>query len=390
MRHVLLVDDEPLVLKSLVRAFRQHRAEWTVETAGSGAEALTRLAHGGIDAVLCDFYMPELGGEQVLGLVQRDHPDVVRVALSGRVDGELARRLTPVVHQLVAKPFDAQALFELVEEALRARDLVASPALRRLVGQLGSLPALPQTFGAVLAEVRRPAPSLDRVIALVGADPSLAADVLRLVNSAYVGLSRKVSSVAEAVRLIGLLQTELLVLSAEVYGGPNATALGAELQRAVLERCRRVKAVLEAAGRPEFLQAAQTAAILSDVGLMALAARAPALFAQLEHARAVHGSGWAEAEQALLGTHHGVLGGAVLGLWRLPADVCQAVTLQHGPWTTTPRPSPAAALGLVAALEQLQQPGPSEARPGAALAALCAAFPTLDVAPFLSTAEELS
>lgn len=388
MSRVLIVDDEPLVLESLARSLRVHRRAWQVETASSGAQALERLARGGIDVVLCDLAMPGMSGEQVLSEVQRRWPEVVRVALSGRIDPEIAQRLTHHVHQLVPKPFEAQQLFELVDEALKARDLLVTPALRRLVGQLGELPAMPQTFGAIVSELQQPTPSLARVTTLVGKDPALSADVLKLVNSAWVGLSRKVGSLGEAVRLLGLKQTELVVLSAEVYGGEHSAALGTSLQRDVLARSRRVQRILEAAGVPELVPRAQTAAVLSDVGLMVLASRAPSLFSRVQAVQAAEGCEWHVAEGHVLGTHHGVLGGALLGLWHLPAELCQAVTLHHGPWTETPRQTPAAALGLAVAWEQLQNSEVPDARLRAEFDVLARAFPALDAERLLREPQE--
>ncbi|MDP1827783.1 MAG: HDOD domain-containing protein [Archangium sp.] len=385
MRHVLFVDDEPAVLDGLRKALRSHRHEWTVETANSGAEGLARLELGGIDAVLSDLSMPAMNGEVFLGMVRERWPEVVRVVLSGHVEAAVARRLVQIVHQFLPKPFEVQQLFALVEEALVSRDLLESPALRRLVGKLGDLPALPQTFSALLAEMREPNPSFQRIARIVGADPSIAANVLRLVNSAWFGLSRKVPSIEEAVRLIGLKPIELLVLSAEVYGSAAAGALGAQLQFVALERARTVRRLLEKAGLTQFSAAAQTAAVLSDVGLVVLATRDPDTFARVTEEKTRAACAWDLAERRVLGTHHGVLGGALLGFWSLPTEVRQAVTRHHGPWTEVPAVSPASALGLVVVLEELEPGGAPDARLDAELEVLSKAYPGLDLAPFLKS-----
>ena len=382
MRRVLFVDDEPAVLDGIRKALRCHRKEWTVETANSGAEGLAKLEQGGIDAVLSDLSMPEMDGEAFLGRVRERWPEAVRVVLSGHVEAAVARRLVQIVHQFIPKPFEVQQLFMLVEEALVSRDLLEAPALRQLVGKLGDLPALPQTFSALMAEMREANPSFPRIARVVSADPSIAANVLRVVNSAYFGLSRKVPSVEEAVRLLGLKPIELLVLSAEVFGRDGAGALGAQLQVEALERARSVRKLLEKAGLAHLCAPAQTAAVLSDVGLVVLAARAPETFAKISDERTRSNSSWDLAERHVLGTHHGVVGGVLLGFWSFPSEVRQAVTRHHGPWTEVPAVSPASALGLVVVLEQLSHCPARDERLEAELDVLSQAYPGVDLEPF--------
>jgi len=70
---VLVIDDEPAI-RTLVSAFLT-RAGYTVEQAGTGDEALARLAKGDIDVALCDISMPGISGI-----------DVIRQARAGGID----------------------------------------------------------------------------------------------------------------------------------------------------------------------------------------------------------------------------------------------------------------------------------------------------------------
>ncbi len=71
MIRVLCVDDEPALL-DLCRQFLERTGDFTVETAGSGAEALVRLAAGPVDVVVADYQMPEMNGIELLSLIRRD------------------------------------------------------------------------------------------------------------------------------------------------------------------------------------------------------------------------------------------------------------------------------------------------------------------------------
>lgn len=76
--HVLLVDDEPLVLRSIGRVLV--RSGMRVAFAGSGLEALALLDAGGIDLVISDVSMPGMDGLAMLRELDRrsaEHPPVV-------------------------------------------------------------------------------------------------------------------------------------------------------------------------------------------------------------------------------------------------------------------------------------------------------------------------
>jgi CheY-like chemotaxis protein len=69
---LLLVDDEPLVVKMLATVLRR---AWTVTVAQSGAEALVHLDAGRFDAIVCDLMMPGMSGIDLAGEIARRDPE---------------------------------------------------------------------------------------------------------------------------------------------------------------------------------------------------------------------------------------------------------------------------------------------------------------------------
>ena len=70
--HVLLVDDEPGILRALTRLLQ--RDGHIVETTTNGQEALALLHERGFDLILCDLRMPACNGQTFYELLQRQHP----------------------------------------------------------------------------------------------------------------------------------------------------------------------------------------------------------------------------------------------------------------------------------------------------------------------------
>jgi DNA-binding NtrC family response regulator len=103
---LLVVDDEPTILRSLVRTLRA--ADFRVTPASTGEETvdLVLKAPRAFDALLIDWKLPKMSGIDVLKLLQRQHVDLPAVVFTGYGTMELA---VEAIHagaiDCVAKPF---------------------------------------------------------------------------------------------------------------------------------------------------------------------------------------------------------------------------------------------------------------------------------------------
>lgn len=115
---VLLVDDEPNILKLLKRSLSQH---WHVVGARNGREALACLQQEPFDVIISDVSMPEMGGVELYQHVERQRPHLCQHYwfLSGGVLDEDTRAYLQRVFgdRLLAKPLSAERLREIVSEA---------------------------------------------------------------------------------------------------------------------------------------------------------------------------------------------------------------------------------------------------------------------------------
>ncbi|MEW5742099.1 MAG: ATP-binding protein [Myxococcota bacterium] len=113
---VLMVDDEPMVLKALGRILRQHE----VTQALCVADALARLDAGeSYDVVLCDLMMPERSGMDLYEDLRERAPALLDrvIFLTGGAFTERAERfLKTVPNKQLCKPVDAALLRQVVRE----------------------------------------------------------------------------------------------------------------------------------------------------------------------------------------------------------------------------------------------------------------------------------
>jgi two-component system probable response regulator PhcQ len=128
---LLIVDDEPAILKALQRIVRDDG--YKVLTALDGEEALRLVAAESVDIVLSDMDMPGMSGLDLMVRLRRNHPAAVRLLLTGR--GTLAAAVGAIndgeVYRFMTKPWDIDELREVLRQA------AARAMKNRTDGQLG-------------------------------------------------------------------------------------------------------------------------------------------------------------------------------------------------------------------------------------------------------------
>ena len=115
---ILFVDDEPAVLEGYQRLLRQL---FQIETAGSGEQALEKLAKNGPFAVVVsDMRMPEMDGAQFLAKVMVKFPQSMRIMLTGNSDLPAAMRAVNEgnIYRFLTKPCEKDELVSILNAAL--------------------------------------------------------------------------------------------------------------------------------------------------------------------------------------------------------------------------------------------------------------------------------
>ena len=121
---LLLVDDEPGVLRALTRVFRQEAYE--VLTAANAVEGLACLRAQTIHLVISDYLMPGMNGAEFLKQVKQLSPDTLRIMLTGHADtGAVMGAINEgAVYKFILKPWNDDDLRITVALALEQFDLV--------------------------------------------------------------------------------------------------------------------------------------------------------------------------------------------------------------------------------------------------------------------------
>jgi putative nucleotidyltransferase with HDIG domain len=333
MKRILFVDDEPHAFDELQLTPDSQNDDWELAYAPDGETALMLLDATPFDVIVSDAYMPKMDGADLLKSVRDRFPRVVRIVLASQRDLESALRAVPVAHQFLVKPCDLDMLRVAVERATSVSEVLNNKLLASIVGSVEDLPVLPRIYLDLRHALTDPDVPLKSIVRIVEQDVGISAKILQLVNSAFFGLPREITSLQTAVSYIGMQLLQNLVLSAEVFHVFEITkpVKGFSFEEVHMHS----QLVAKIAGRipaPAAIHgAAIIAALLHDVGKLVLATRSPDHFARaLRGAREDRVPVFA-AEEALIGISHAEVGAYLLSLWGLPSPVVEAVAHHHHP-----------------------------------------------------------
>lgn len=333
MKRILFVDDEPRVLEQLRQTLESQKDQWDMAFAPGGNAALSLLDASPFEVVVSDLAMPGMDGAALMKIVCERHPAIVRIVLSAPQEMETALRAVPVAHQFLLKPCDPNMLRVAVERATSLSHVLSNKLLANLVGSVKDLPVLPRTYMALRQKLAEPDAAIRDVVNIVEQDVAISAKVLQLVNSAFFGLPREVSSVKTAVGFLGIDTLQNLVLSAGVFSSFDQLAklpgFSCEELQAHSQLTAKIAGQIPASAHVRGI--AVVAGMLHDVGKLVLATRAPEHFKRALKGAETEGRPLHAVETELMGVSHAEVGAYLLGIWGLPSPVVEAVAHHHHP-----------------------------------------------------------
>lgn len=115
---VLVVDDEPIMLRTMRRVLGRAHPDWQIVTVLTGAEALEVLEQMPCDVIITDLVLAGSLGQDLLVAVRETHPCVVRVIHSGELDTEHSHPAEDLAHLVIVKPATSDELIETVSTAM--------------------------------------------------------------------------------------------------------------------------------------------------------------------------------------------------------------------------------------------------------------------------------
>ncbi len=268
----------------------------------------------------------------------------------------------------ITKPFDKASLIKQIKLALNIRDLTSTSKLpkkidrshgtrrklslktinderlkSRIMQKIEEVPSLPAIVYKVMELVNSEKSSASDFEKVVAHDQALAARMLRMANSSFYSLSRKVSTISDAVVYLGHNTIRSLVLGASTSSLFKRSLPAYGYKREGLWQHANIVASLSreiasaAHLTPEEIENCYVSGLLHDIGKLILGPFAQeqvdSFIAQIQEGKEL-----AEVEKKLLGFTHGEIGRILLDKWKLPRNLVETVHYHHQPETSTYAP----------------------------------------------------
>lgn len=206
----------------------------------------------------------------------------------------------------------------------------------KLMSAVEKMPAFPKSVHQVLKLAGDINCSQKELVEVIKKDPVFTLKILRLVNSAYFGLSREITSINHASVYLGLNTLKNVALGLAAVGAIPATNvagldMGAFwLHSLGVATATRMLGSMLGVSRDEAADYF-AAGLLHDIGKVVFALYMPQEFKQVSDKAAAESIPLTVAELAVIGVTHADIGSMLAEKWNLPGDLHDAIARHHTP-----------------------------------------------------------
>lgn len=201
-----------------------------------------------------------------------------------------------------------------------------------------NLPTLPTVASELVRVTGQEETDIGEIANLITKDIALSAKVLKVVNSAYYNFPNQISTIQQAVSILGINAVRSLVLSFSFLNIKKA-GFADPFDYELFWQRSMTTAVAAKMMAPHFGDSdpdeAFIAALLQNIGVLVMARTLPEEYARVIGRSPVHGAQVCEAEKEELGLDHLEVGTAIAESWGFPPILVGPIQYHHAPETYT-------------------------------------------------------
>jgi len=242
-------------------------------------------------------------------------------------------KIDPGLDQVAASPGDVlktstgkgRPESEQYQEALKSR----------IIQSIKDLPPMPQVVIKIQHLISDLNSDITDLAEIIESDQAVAAKVLKMANSAYYGMSGKISSIHQASVLLGYQTLGEIVTMAGVVGILSGSMPGygydsQELWKHSLAVAFSAKKIAETKSK-DLIQEAHTAGLIHDVGKIILDRYILEHMDQISVYMVQEEKSFLDAERYIFGFDHAEIASAVCRTWKIPEKITLAIGCHHQP-----------------------------------------------------------
>ena len=201
-------------------------------------------------------------------------------------------------------------------------------SLRDRVERINTLPTIPSVLKKLLGVIENPRISLSEISNFISNDPALATKVLKMVNSPVYGFPGRISSVSQAVILLGLNVVKGLLLGVSVFDLMQKSMIGLWEHSIGCAVMARIIAKKKQFKEPEEVS---VGGLLHDIGKVILILQFPDDYQKAMSEAEKTNITIAEAERNFFAANHASAGAWVARKWSFPRNLTDMIECHHRP-----------------------------------------------------------
>ena len=200
--------------------------------------------------------------------------------------------------------------------------------IRRRLREIQSLPTLPPIAAKLNKMVEDEDITANQLGNVIERDQVLTSKLLKMVNSSFYGFPQRISTVANAIVLLGINVIKTLIVTSSIFEMMQSSDVGLWEHSLGCATIASLIAKKKGLKNPEEVS---TAALLHDLGKVVVRAELPSEYDALLALVEQKGISIREAEEELLGVSHSEIGGWLVHQWNLPDRLVLPITWHHRP-----------------------------------------------------------
>ena len=200
--------------------------------------------------------------------------------------------------------------------------------LREEIENIDTLPTIPSVLQRLLRVIENPKVSLNEISNTILSDPVLTSRVLKLVNSPIYGFPGRISSLTQALILLGLNVVRGMLLGVSVFEAMEMTMTGLWKHSLGCAVTARLVAKRVGASEPEEIA---VAALLHDIGKVVLKLKYPEDYSAVIKKTEETGMYIVEVEKEIFHITHADAGSWIAQKWNFPKHLVEAIAYHHKP-----------------------------------------------------------
>jgi putative nucleotidyltransferase with HDIG domain len=207
-----------------------------------------------------------------------------------------------------------------------------------IVNNVNSLPQFPENILLVQKMIMDPKSEMADIARQISMDPALTADLLKIVNSAQYMLAKKVDSISEAVKMVGIRGIKNLLYS---YGTQKVLGDDTSDKKTLWEHCYKTafyayNLIKNFRKDHNLLDDVYVGGILHDMGKIIFSNVHPELLAKIKEFCAEKNLPSSTFEDLAAGMNHAEIGALIAEKWNFPEGLVFAIRYHHDPASAPP------------------------------------------------------